>query len=109
MGASMSAGKSPPAGTMGLALLLLWLAGNCLRLTILAVPPVVATIRDDFGLSATQVGVLGSIPPALFAVAALAGSLLVARVGVNRALVGGLVIIAVGSAMRGASTSYLVL
>jgi len=91
------------------ALLLLWLAGNCLRLTILAVPPVIARIRDDFGLSATEVGVLSSIPPALFAIASLAGSLLVARLGVNRALAGGLLIVAAGSALRGFSNNYLVL
>ncbi|MEO9136987.1 MAG: MFS transporter [Casimicrobiaceae bacterium] len=92
-----------------LAALLLWLAGNGLRLTILAVPPVIAMIRDDLHLSATEVGLLSSIPPAMFAIAALAGSLLVARLGVSAALVGGLVLIAVGSALRGWSPNYLVL
>ena len=88
---------------------LLWLAGNGLRLTILAVPPVLAMIRDDFALSATQVGLLSSIPPALFAIAALAGSLLVARLGVIGALVGGLLLVAIGSALRGLSTDYMAL
>ncbi|HVO88846.1 MAG TPA: MFS transporter [Casimicrobiaceae bacterium] len=92
-----------------MALLMLWLAGNALRLTILAVPPVIATIRDEFHLSATQVGLLGSIGPALFAIAAMAGSLIVARLGVRAALVGGLVIVAVGSALRGLSGNYAVL
>jgi len=91
------------------ALLLLWLAGIGLRLTILAVPPVLAMIRDDFGLSATEVGLLSSIPPALFAIAALAGSLLVARLGVTVALVGGLVLVAAGSALRGLSTDFAIL
>jgi MFS transporter, CP family, cyanate transporter len=94
---------------MWTAILLLWLAGNGLRLTILAVPPVIALIRDEFALSATEVGLLSSIPPALFAIAALAGSLLVARLGVRGALVGGLILVAVGSALRGLSTSYAVL
>src|SRR5207237_1776010 len=44
------------------AIVLLWLAGNALRLTILAVPPVIAMIRDEFALSATEVGLLSSIP-----------------------------------------------
>lgn len=88
---------------------LLWLAGNGLRLTILAVPPVIAMIRDDLALSATQVGLLSSIPPAMFAIAALAGSLLVARLGVTAALVGGLVLVAGGSALRGLSPNYVVL
>jgi MFS transporter, CP family, cyanate transporter len=92
-----------------LAVTLLWLAGNALRLTILAVPPVIAMIRDEFAMTATEVGLLSSIPPALFAVAALIGSLLVARLGVKGALFGGLVLIAAGSALRGLSTGSLVL
>jgi len=88
---------------------LLWLAGSGLRLTILAVPPVITLIRADFALNATQVGLLGSIPPALFAIAALLGSLLAARLGVKGALVGGLLIVAAGSALRGLSGGYLAL
>jgi CP family cyanate transporter-like MFS transporter len=94
---------------MWTAIVLLWLAGNALRITILAVPPVIAMIRDEFALSATEVGLLSGIPPALFAIAALAGSLLVARLGVRAALVGGLLVVAAGSALRGLSTSYAVL
>jgi CP family cyanate transporter-like MFS transporter len=52
---------------------------------------------------------LSSIPPALFAIAALAGSLLVARLGVRAALVGGLAIVAAGSALRGLSTNFAIL
>ncbi|HWD17101.1 MAG TPA: MFS transporter, partial [Casimicrobiaceae bacterium] len=89
--------------------LLLWLAGNGLRLTILAVPPVIAMIRDDLGLSATEVGLLSSIPPAMFAIAALGGSLLVARVGVRAAMVGGLALVAIGSALRGVSPNFAAL
>src|SRR5205823_6214992 len=102
---SMSQRKSPP----WVAFTLLWLAGNALRLTILAVPPVIAMIRDEFSMSATEVGLLSSIPPALFAIAALIGSLLVAQLGVKGALVGGLVLIAAGSALRGLSTGSMVL
>ena len=89
--------------------LLLWLAGTGLRLTILAVPPLLAIIRDDLALTATQVGLLSSIPPAMFALAALGGSLLVAHLGVKTALVGGLAIVAAGSALRGASTDFTIL
>jgi len=91
------------------AALLLWLAGNGLRLTILAVPPVIAMIRDDLRLSATEVGLLSSIPPAMFALAALGGSLLVARMGVTVALVGGLALVAAGSALRGFAPNYAML
>ncbi len=98
-----------PCRGLASALILLWLAGGGLRITILAVPPVLAMIRDDFALSATEVGVLSSIPPALFAIAALAGSLLVARLGVRTALVGGLLLVATGSALRGLSSDFAIL
>ena len=83
------------------ALLLLWLAGGALRLTILAVPPVIPLIHDDLRLSETQVGVLSGLPMVLFAGAAIAGSLLIARLGAVTTLVTGLVLCAVGSALRG--------
>ena len=83
--------------------LLLWLVGVGLRLTILAVPPVMPQIHRDLDLTATQVGLLASLPVALFALAALPGSLLVARFGATATGGAGLAMTAVGSALRGAS------
>ncbi|HKI99469.1 MAG TPA: MFS transporter [bacterium] len=88
-----------------LAVALLWLAGSGLRLTILAVPPLLPAIRGEFALSATQVGLLSSIPVALFALAAVPGSLLIARLGTLTTLVAGLLIAAAGSGLRAASGS----
>jgi MFS transporter, CP family, cyanate transporter len=88
--------------TIQTSLLLLWLAGNALRLTILAVPPVIPLIHDELNLSATQIGILTGLPSMLFAIAAVPGSLLIARLGVRTALVAGLAITAVGGALRGA-------
>ena len=84
------------------ALLLLWLAGNALRLTILAVPPVIPLIHDDLNMSATQIGLLTGLPSMLLAFAAVPGSLLVAKLGVRTALVAGLALNAIGGALRGA-------
>ena len=84
------------------ALALLWLAGNALRLTILAVPPVVPLIHDELNMSATQVGILTGLPSMLLAIAAVPGSLLIARFGVRAAMVAGLLITAIGGAARGA-------
>jgi len=84
------------------ALLLLWLAGVALRLTILAVPPVIPLIHDDLHLSETEVGILSGIPMVLFAGAAIAGSLMVARLGAVHALLTGLALCAAGSVVRGA-------
>ncbi len=84
------------------ALALLWLAGCALRLTILAVPPVIPRIHDALHLSATEVGILTGLPAMLFAGAAVPGSLLIARLGVRAALVAGLALCAIGGALRGA-------
>src|SRR5262249_1700451 len=84
------------------ALLLLWLAGVALRLTILAVPPVIPLIHDELNLSATEIGILTGLPSMLFAIAAVPGSLLIARLGIRAALVVGLAVTAVGRALRGA-------
>ncbi|MSP44854.1 MAG: MFS transporter [Xanthobacteraceae bacterium] len=83
------------------ALLLLWLAGIALRLTILAVPPVIPLIHNDLHLSETQVGILSGLPMVLFAGAAIAGSLMIARLGALTALLIGLVLCAAGSMLRG--------
>jgi CP family cyanate transporter-like MFS transporter len=84
------------------SLLLLWLSGAALRFTILAVPPVIPLIHDELNLSATQIGVLTGLPSMLFAFAAVPGSLLIARLGVRVALVVGLLLTAIGGALRGA-------
>lgn len=83
------------------SLLLLWIAGTALRLTILAVPPVIPLIHDELNLSATQIGILTGLPSMLFAFAAVPGSLLIARLGVRAALVVGLALTAFGGALRG--------
>ena len=84
-------------------ILLLWLAGNALRLSILAVPPVLTLIQADLKLSGTEIGILSGLPVILFALAALPGSLLIARFGALRTLLAGLVLSALGGALRGAA------
>jgi CP family cyanate transporter-like MFS transporter len=83
------------------ALFLLWLAGANLRITVLAVPPVIPLIHDDLSLSEKAVGALGGLPVLMYAFGAVFGSLLLARTGVIRALVAGLALTAVGGALRG--------
>jgi CP family cyanate transporter-like MFS transporter len=82
---------------------LLWLAGNGLRLTILAVPPLIPPIHDEFHMSETEVGILASLPVVLFACAAVPGSMLIARFGALTTVIIGLVATALGSALRGAA------
>ncbi|HWG78184.1 MAG TPA: MFS transporter [Stellaceae bacterium] len=91
-----------PSRQILIRIALLWLAGAALRLTILAVPPVIPLLRDDLGMSATQVGLLSGLPVVLFAATAVPGSLLIARLGTRATLLGGLLIVALGAALRGA-------
>jgi MFS transporter, CP family, cyanate transporter len=90
-------------------LIILWLCGVCLRLTVLAVPPVIPLLHADLHLSETGIGWLSSLPPMLFALAAVPGALLIARFGMLRALLVGLVLNAIGSSARGAvpDTAFL--
>lgn len=90
-----------------LALSLLWWAGISLRLTLLAVPPLLPTIHHDLHLTETAVGTLTAIPVLVLAVASIPGSLLVSRLGARRALAVGLVLVAAGGALRGVGHATL--
>ena len=91
------------------ALGLLWLAGLGLRLTILAVPPVITVMQADLNLSGTEVGILSGLPVILFGIAAVPGSLLIARWGAVPTLVAGLLIGGVASGLRGVMLDVSVL
>jgi CP family cyanate transporter-like MFS transporter len=93
----------------GLRLALLWLAGMDLRLTLLAVPPVLPLIHRDLDLDEKGVAALSGLPVLLLGLAAVPGSLLIARVGARRALLIGLSTIGLGSALRGLGPSTVVL
>jgi MFS transporter, CP family, cyanate transporter len=90
-----------------LDLALLWLGGFDLRVTLLAVPPLIPAIHRDLGLDEKGVSILTGLPVLLLAVAAIPGSLLIARLGVQRALVAGLLAVGIGGALRGAGSSLL--
>ena len=95
---------------MSSAAVILWLAGFGLRTTVLAVPPVIAPIQSDLGLSGTEVGLLSGLPMVLFAIAALPGARLVTRFGALVPLAAGLAIAGMASSLRGvggAATLYV--
>jgi CP family cyanate transporter-like MFS transporter len=83
-----------------ICLAILWLAGTALRMTILALPPLIPLIHDDLHMSQTAVGVLTGLPPVLFAAAAVPAALLIARFGALPTLVIGLLATGFGSALR---------
>jgi CP family cyanate transporter-like MFS transporter len=83
----------------------LWLAGADLRVTVLAVPPVLPLIHREFGLSERAIGALSGLPPLLFGLAAVPGSLMIAKLGARRAAIAALLLIAAASAARGIGPS----
>ncbi len=93
----------PSFGRLRKLLLLLWLAGVAMRMTILAIPPVIPLVHHELHLSETEVGLLVGLPLALFAIAAVPGSLLISRIGTRRAVIAGMLIAALASAARGAA------
>ena len=86
-------------------LLLLWLGGVDIRLTMLAVPPLVPLIHRQLNLDEAAVGALVSGPVLILAIASVPGSLLIAKLGIRGALVAGLGSVALFGALRGLGSS----
>lgn len=105
---TISNGRSLGLGAL-YTLALLWLAGVGLRVTVLAIPPVIPMLHEDLSLSQTDVGILSGLPSLLFACAAVPGAALIARFGVLRMLICGLLLTAVAGALRGISPNVMTL
>jgi len=90
-------------------LVLLWLAGIDLRITLLAVPPLVPHIHSDLRLDETAVAALLGLPLLLLAIAATLGSMIISRFDARRTVIFGLVLLAASSALRGMGPSLAML
>jgi CP family cyanate transporter-like MFS transporter len=101
--------RQSPLRRLLTALGLLWLTGGALRMTVLAVPPLLPLIHRDLDLSETEIGILAGLPSLLFAAAAVPGSLIIARFGAKAALIAGLLVTALASAARGAAADVAML
>ena len=95
----------PSFGRLLKLMFVLWLAGVAMRMTILAMPPVIPLVHDELHMSETQVGLLIGLPLAIFAIAAVPGSLLIARMGASLAVIAGMVIAALAGGARGAAVN----
>jgi CP family cyanate transporter-like MFS transporter len=84
---------------------MLWLAGFDLRITVLAIPPILPLVHRDLGLSEAGVATLTGLPVLLLASAATLGSMLIARFDARRAIILGLAMVGVASALRGVGPS----
>jgi len=84
-------------------LAVLWLCGLCLRITVLAIPPVIPMLHESLRLTQAQIGALASLPVLLLSFAALPGAFLIARFGAASVLIGGILLAGVAGALRGGS------
>src|SRR2546421_10872370 len=71
-------------------MLLLGLGGMFIRITILAVPPLIPLIHRDLHLDEKAIGAVVSGPVLILAIGSIPGSLLIARLGARGALLAGL-------------------
>jgi MFS transporter, CP family, cyanate transporter len=93
----------PSVGRLLRLLSLMWLAGVAMRMTLLVVPPIIPLVHEQLHMSETQIGLLIGLPLAMFAIAAVPGSLLIARIGAKPALILGMTIAALAGGARGAA------
>src|SRR5580704_2307414 len=100
---SAASGDGLSVGRLIRLMFVLWLAGVAMRMTILAMPPVIPQVHAELHMSETQVGLLIGLPLALFAIAAVPGSLLIARLGTGLAVMLGMTIAALAGGARGAA------
>lgn len=98
-GATSPWAHSPAAGR-AVAYGLLWSLGFYLRLTILIVPPLIPYLKRQLGFSDGEVAMATSLPLVALACGALIAGWLLARLGPRRCMLGGLAIMALGSALR---------
>jgi MFS transporter, CP family, cyanate transporter len=82
---------------------LLWLAGVAMRMTLLVMPPVIPQVHDELHMTETHVGLLIGLPLGVFAIAAIPGSLLIARIGAAVAVALGMTIAAIAGGARAAA------
>lgn len=89
--------------------IVLWLAGMDLRLTLLAIPPVIPLIHRDLSLDESGIAALSNLPVLVLALTSVFGALLTAKLGARKALMVGLWVIAIPAALRGVGPSNAML
>lgn len=90
-------------------LILLWLAGLYLRIPVLVAPALAPFIAHDLALSQALTGALTTVPVLMLAVGALPGSLAISRLGPRATVALALMVVAIGSTLRGIAPDALTL
>ncbi len=87
----------------------LWLLGVDLRVTVLALAPVLPEVARELHLDHAAVGAITNLPVLLFGLGAALGSIMIGRLGTRRAILLGLAFEAVAGALRGVGPSVAIL
>lgn len=102
-----------PAGTRhpwrgrSIVLLGITLVALNLRIAVASVSPVLDDVRADVGLTATQVGLLGTVPVVSFALFGSLTPMIGRRIGLEPSLVVAMVVSAVGEVLRSTTSAPL--
>ena len=87
----------------------LGLMGFALESPMFCVPPIMHIITEEFLLTHAQAGLIYSVPIIILAAVAIPGGTLADRIGSRKAAGIGVIVIVVGSLLRGTSTSFVTL
>lgn len=90
-------------------LVCMWLMGFALETPLLCVSPILHIITEELGLSHAQAGILFSVPLIILAVIAIPGGALADRIGIRKAAGIGIIVIVLGSFLRGTSSNFVTL
>jgi CP family cyanate transporter-like MFS transporter len=80
-----------------------------LRTAVAAISPIVTQVRVDVPIDSVALGVLGSVPPVVFALSAVVTPMLARRVGLERLMVVAIGAMVVGHVVRAVSPDFVVL
>ncbi len=83
-----------------------WLLGFAMYTPMLCIPPIAHIIKEDLGVSHAAVGLLFSIPVTVLVALAIPSGFLADRLGSQRAVGIGAIVMAAGSLLRGTSRSF---
>ena len=94
---------------IGMFALLVFVVALNLRPVMAAIGPLLLQLQHDAGLSATQLSLLTTLPVIMMGLAALAGPLLLRRLGEARGITAGLIVLVLAGGARGVDHSATML
>ena len=97
------------AGRSWIMLACTWLLGFSIYASMLCIAPIGYVIKDKFSISHAQVGLLFAIPVTMLVAFAIPSGFIADKFGTRKAVGIGAIVMAAGSLLRGAFTSFGIL